>query len=319
MRPRVHDVVRHAIRVRDCDSITMGNAYISFMGLYHVHFLDIGMHEKMKFSRINNGADGTSRGRMGSHGAIRNFHNSKAGIAVATALALLLWWVPYLGPMVAGFMGGRKGGSIARGAMVGAISCAAVIGIATGASMLLDAVCTGFGDAIAGFSSDLHAKLVDAGGYLGTLVVVGEGSVQVDTSDYFLMVAMSVIGGAFADQSRMEARAIVSLANEASTPQEPRSVKAHRENRPIAFHTYEDYSRMSVNSAAPPAETRKAQAERRPLAATRVAPEAATKMTQQASEAVPTSSVQTTRPDDVPEPRKAFSSGQSQAGDYDYL
>ncbi|MEO8032549.1 MAG: hypothetical protein ABI765_17000 [Gemmatimonadota bacterium] len=43
-----------------------------------------------------------------------------AGVLWMSALALLLFWLPVVGPLVAGYVGGRKAGSAAR-ALVAAI------------------------------------------------------------------------------------------------------------------------------------------------------------------------------------------------------
>lgn len=256
------------------------------------------------------------------------FYDSKAGIAIATILALLLWWVPYIGPMVAGYMGGRKGGTLLRGALVGAVSCLAVVGIATATSVATAAVCSEYGGFIEGVSSQLYDKALRLQGYLETFVIVKEGSIVVDFSDYFLLFALSIIGGVFASQARREAAAIISMASEANAPREPRSVKACRENRTIAFHTYEDYARMSVNSASVSNDSKKPQPDaRKPIVATRVEPahadnpfpEAPVKVTQHVADSVPTSAVNETRTSTVPDQNTASSAPASSAGEYDFL
>ena len=206
----------------------------------------------MNLGRSKKGATGSS-GRNGNcRTAISEFYNSKSGIATATILTLILWWVPYIGPMAAGFMGGRKGGSLLRGVFVGASACVFAIAMATAFSVGIAGLMSLAGDAILDTSQVLYDRLHDLQGYLDTLVVVNGTSISVEPSSYFLMLALSIIGGAYADQSRGEVKAIVALEKEANAPAVPRSVKAYRENRSLEFKTYEDYARMSTNVTSAP-------------------------------------------------------------------
>jgi len=49
-----------------------------------------------------------------------------AGVLWMSALALLLFWLPVVGPLIAGYVGGRKSGSVAR-AFAAAVAPAIVL------------------------------------------------------------------------------------------------------------------------------------------------------------------------------------------------
>jgi len=197
------------------------------------------------------GGAARNKGRRGKvKGAASEFFDSKAGIFTATVLSLFLWWVPYLGPMAAGFMGGRKAGSMFRGILVGALSFALVLAVTTAISVGVASLMTDYQEAVEGFSPALYEKLGDLSSYLEGFVTVTGTSISFDQSNYFLMVALCIIGGAFADQSRREVKAIVDLVKENNQAPVPRSMKAFKEHRTFGFRTYEDYARMSVNVAS---------------------------------------------------------------------
>ncbi len=204
---------------------------------------------RMVSGRTKGGAARSKGRKKKAKGADSGFFDSKAGIIIATFLSLVLWWVPYLGPITAGFMGGRKAGSLFRGAMVGFVSLVLVLLISTVLSVGVAAIISDYGDAVESFSPFIYEKVVDLSSYLEGFVTVSGTSIVFDQSNYFLMVALCVIGGAFADQHRREVKAIVGLAKESSQAPVPRSVKAYKENRTLGFQSYEDYARMSVNVA----------------------------------------------------------------------
>ena len=176
------------------------------------------------------------------------FFDSKAGIFVATVMALLLWWVPYLGPMAAGFMGGRKAGSMYRGILVGVVSCVLILLVTGLLSVGVAALYTGdFAGPVQDFSVVLYDALGLLSDYLETFIIVTDTGFEFDQGTYFLLGAMSFIGGVFADQARKEVKAISELIKDMNQAEPPRSLKAYRNHREVGFRSYDDYASMSVN------------------------------------------------------------------------
>ncbi len=273
----------------------------------------------MKTGRTKGGAARLKGRRKKAQGASSEFFNPKAGLLIATLLSLVLWWVPYLGPMAAGFMGGRKAGSFFRGGVVGVIAMVIVLGIATTFSVMFAAIITDFGDPVQSFSPALYEFAEQAADYFAKFVTVSGSSISFDQSNYFLMVALCLIGGAFADQSRREAKAIIDLARESNAPQPPRSVRAFREHRNLGFQTYEDYARMSVNvSAAAEAHA----AERKPQKApAEPVPEPVARVEQsQAADTVVTTTFADAAPaEDVPAEPRTVPQTRKPTDDYEFL
>ena len=268
------------------------------------------------------GGAARSKGRKSkAKGPDSEFFDPKAGIIIATFLSLVLWWVPYLGPIAAGFMGGRKAGSLFRGAIVGFVSLVLVLIVSTALSVGVAAVISDYGDAVESFSPFIYEKAVDLSSYLEGFVTVSGTSISFDQSNYFLMVAMCVIGGVFADQHRKEVRAIVGIAKDINQAPVPRSVKAYKENRALGFQSYEDYARMSVNvataSEAKPAPKKQPQ---RTVVDTPVPEPAVRPQPVQSAGTVVTSTMTTVTPTmNVPDQPITTSKPSQAKDDYDYL
>ncbi len=273
---------------------------------------------QMKKGRAKGSAAGKKTAKAKVSGAASEFFDSRAGIATAMVLALVLWWVPYLGPMAAGFMGGRKAGSMVRGAIAGAVACLGVMIIMGIMSVAVSGLL--YGDISEGFHENfesLYTALSDFSAYIDSFVEVEGSSIFFDQSNYFLVIALAIIGGAFADQNRREVRATVDLTKESNQAPIPKSVRAYRDHRAMGFQTYEDYARMSVNipAAADPRE-----APRRSTPAAEEQPQPAVQVQTQhtvpaVTSTVSTSSVTTT----VPEQEKPKQRKPSQIEDYEFL
>ena len=273
----------------------------------------------MKKGRTDRGAAKKKRGVNTTFAA---FFDSKAGIFVATVMALFLWWVPYLGPMAAGFMGGRKAGSMYRGLLVGIVSCLLLLLITGLLSVGVSALYEGdFAAPVQEFSVDLYNALGLLSEYLESFIVVTDTGFEFDQATYFLMGAMAFIGGGFADQARKEVRAISELVKGMNQAEPPRSIKAYRSNRAVGFRTYDDYAEMSVNVSQvreKPVEKKAAPPKRQ---AETVYPEVQVQVQQsQPSNTVLTSSMSTaTVTETVPDTKKKTFVPSADKDDYEFL
>ncbi len=273
----------------------------------------------MKKGRTDRGAAKKKRGVNTTFAA---FFDSKAGIFVATVMALFLWWVPYLGPMAAGFMGGRKAGSMYRGLLVGIVSCLLLLLITGLLSVGVSALYEGdFAAPVQEFSVDLYNALGLLSEYLESFIVVTDTGFEFDQATYFLMGAMAFIGGVFADQARKEVRAISELVKGMNQAEPPRSIKAYRSNRAVGFRTYDDYAEMSVNVSQvreKPVEKKAAPPKRQ---AETVYPEVQVQVQQsQPSNTVLTSSMSTaTVTETVPDTKKKTFVPSADKDDYEFL
>ena len=62
-----------------------------------------------------------------------------------------------------------------------------------------------------------------------------------------ITIPFGIIGGIFADQAQKETRIIVARTGKA-TARRVRSIEAYKEGRHLGFESFEQYSRMSVNT-----------------------------------------------------------------------
>lgn len=183
-----------------------------------------------------------------------SFYDCKSGLSISVILALTLAWIPYFGPIVAGFVGGRRAGSIMRGLLIGAGSCLIVFIIAfllnLGLTRLFEPEYQSFMDGVGTFAPQVIVALESLSAYLSSnFVDVGSDlSVSVPSQAYASIVAFAIIGGVFADQYRKELRIIVSHTEEFNKPKPRRSVSAFLAGQEMGFHTYDDLTRMNVNA-----------------------------------------------------------------------
>ena len=276
----------------------------------------------MKSGRTKGSAAGVRRSKNQVKGAVSEFFDSKAGIFTATMLALFLWWVPYLGPMAAGFMGGRKAGSLFRGVITGAVSCVIVMIVMSVMSIVVSGLL--YGDYSESFRSNvpfLYEKMEEFMGYVDSFVEVRGTSIFFDQSNYFLLIALALIGGVFADQNRKEVKAIVDLTKESNQAPLPRSVRAYRDKRSLGFQTYEDYARMSVNiPSAAESEAEKKAPKKAPATDVEAPVQTVHVQQTQTVESVSTSSVSPAASSTtVPETPRPAPKSASSADDYEFL
>ena len=274
----------------------------------------------MKKGRTDRGA--AKKNKKGVKSPFAAFFDSKAGIFVATVMALFLWWVPYLGPMAAGFMGGRKAGSMYRGLLVGIVSCFLLLLITGLLSVGVSALYEGdFAGPVEEFSTGLYDALGMLSDYLGTFIVVTDTGFEFDQATYFLMGAMAFIGGVFADQARKEVKAISELVKGMNQAEPPRSMKAYREHRTVGFRSYDDYADMSVNVS----QVRERPAEKKSAPSKRQAETAYPEVQVQVQQSQPTNTVLTssistsTVTETVPDAKKRAFVPSSDKDDYEFL
>ena len=181
-----------------------------------------------------------------------SFYDSKSGLSMVVVLALALSWIPYVGPIVAGFVGGRRAGSIVRGFVVGVFGSLLVFGIAfllnLGLMKLFEPQNQSFMDTLEAISPSIVVGLESISSYLSDnfVTVASDISVSVQTQTYASILGFAMIGGVFADQARKELRIIVSQSMDVNRPRPARSTTAFVAGRDMGFQNYDDLSRVGV-------------------------------------------------------------------------
>ncbi len=132
---------------------------------------------------------------VGSVSGLQAKHGVYRGAFWITLLSLLLWWVPVLGPAVAGYVGGRKAGTPLRGAVAALIP----ISIAFGALALLSSTTSAVPAAVrnlveAGYTGVLGSLPFDfpvLGYVLGNLAAI----MKAGPDALFSVLAFALVGG----------------------------------------------------------------------------------------------------------------------------
>jgi len=210
----------------------------------------------------------------------------RSAFIIAAALTALLWWIPVFGQMIAGYVGGRKSGSAARGVLVAGSAVGMFIVIALLFSLLgfsvyetqeylAETVLAGV-PVFSGLMlslADYASSTFSSFGALGSFCAV----VAVAT------VVFGLIGGIVAGQIRLEMQYRTPSGVSAPAGAPARSVDAFKKGRSMGFGSFEEYSSVhaaQVSSAAGPSSekplVRRASArdapEPRPAAETKPSP-----------------------------------------------
>ena len=136
-----------------------------------------------------------------------------SGMKYVLVLSLLLWWLPTIGQMIAGYIGGRRAGGPWRG-VVAAIAPVFVIVLfawglehglvgpfLTGVAAIPTAIANGVAAVVPPLAP--YANFVVQ--YLGTFVEAMKSTLSMGQNGYLVTVVFAYIGGILAEQTRREA------------------------------------------------------------------------------------------------------------------
>ena len=179
----------------------------------------------------------------------------RSGTILTFILIFALGWMPYVGLMVAGFVGGRRAGSPYRGFGVTAIATVLALVVMWGITLLIQAVNAAlYNDPEAEIalieqtSSTLAAILTAIVTYLRQLFGSTTGF-SINYGLYMTVIGFGIIGGILADQSKKETRLIIQHADKQSA-RRIRSIESYKTGRSMGFETYDDYKQFAVNTTA---------------------------------------------------------------------
>lgn len=126
------------------------------------------------------------------------------GIWYVFILSCLLWWLPLFGPMIAGYIGGRKAGSPLKGIMVAIIPVFIILLLLIGIDVGL---IPGLGAVVAIPSmlmSGIQSISPTGASYLSGMYDSLGGVVGVNGNGFFIVVIFGYIGGMMADINRKD-------------------------------------------------------------------------------------------------------------------
>lgn len=127
-------------------------------------------------------------------------------------LSVLLWWMPTIGQMIAGYVGGRRAGGPWRGVVAAILPVALILLLSWGADRgylapylaNLTTVPSLIGGALSTAVPPASPYVDFVLGYLGAFVAALKATLSMGQNGYLVTIVFAYIGGVLADQARRE-------------------------------------------------------------------------------------------------------------------
>ncbi|MDR2698871.1 MAG: hypothetical protein LBB30_04265 [Candidatus Methanoplasma sp.] len=176
-------------------------------------------------------------------------YSTRMASVFCMVLSALLWWIPLLGPAVAGYVCGRKAGSMVKGMFCALVSGAVILLAVKGMSALV----LGHGgypdipaDEAAAALSGVVGKTAD---YLQMFFT--EGTASLNFTSLGILMVFGGVGGILSRQARKETAFLIRLgATEGSPRPTARSAELYRMDKDMGFKSFDDCiatQRMTTN------------------------------------------------------------------------
>lgn len=166
-------------------------------------------------------------------------YDIRMAVGLCTFLSLVLWWIPVIGPAVAGYVAGRKTGSMTKGTLCSFAVGSVIVLIAWGlAKLILPA--GGFPDVPASEAAANMSGLSSAVGmYLAAFFTDGTSSLAL--SQLGILIVFGLVGGMLSRQVRKEtAELLATGAVEGAIRPTARSVELYSKHKTLGFQSYDD-------------------------------------------------------------------------------
>lgn len=168
-----------------------------------------------------------------------NTYSTGRAIAGGFLLSAVLWWVPFIGPAIAGYYSGRRSGSFIKGAISSAFAGGMLLAIVSIASYYILGP-LGFPDIAA---ETVAGTLTGYSSWAGMYLVYfyNPGTAQLALTPMGLMVAFGFVGGSFSALYRREATELMArgAVYSAMRPM-ARSVELYEKGKTLGFESFND-------------------------------------------------------------------------------
>jgi len=203
-------------------------------------------------------------------------YSTRLAFLFCLVLSAFLWWIPVLGPAVAGYVCGRKTGSMVKGLLCSLAAGTVLILAVWGLSALV----LGHGGYPGVPADEAAGRLTGivgaAASYLKAFFVGGTSGI--DLMGLGVVTVFGGVGGLLSRQARKEAAFLIATGStEGSVRPVARSMLAYGRNKELGFKSFDDCiatQRMTTNENRDASPGRKTEAERanpkegRPVATT---------------------------------------------------
>ncbi|MCL2785920.1 MAG: hypothetical protein FWD81_01680 [Methanomassiliicoccaceae archaeon] len=181
--------------------------------------------------------------------------NIFSAIRYTLLISMLLWWIPIVGQALAGYVGGRKAGTPARGMVATLASVLVLIGLMT---IISSGIIGGLN-----FLNSEPRELVEAIGmdfpllgwllagilwYMQAFFAFFGGTTSMKVNIYIITVVFGLIGGVIADQHAKEVAR--GAPKDTGRTFMPRSLAAYVQGKKLGFENFDD--RLSIQRSKVP-------------------------------------------------------------------
>lgn len=166
-------------------------------------------------------------------------YSTVRSIAGGFLLSSVLWWIPFIGPAIAGYYSGRRSGSFIKGAISSASAGGILLLIVSVASYYILGP-SGFPDIAA---ETVAGTLTGYSSWAGMYLVYfyNPGTAALALTPLGLMVAFGCVGGSFSELYRREATALMAEGAVYSAIRPlARSVELYEKGKTLGFESFND-------------------------------------------------------------------------------
>jgi len=176
-------------------------------------------------------------------------YSTRMAAVFCMILSVLLWWVPLLGPAVAGYVCGRKTGSMVKGMFCALFSGAVILLLVKGMSILV----LGHGGYPNVPADEAAAALTGVVGKTAEYLQMffTPGTTSLNLTNLGIVMVFGGVGGILSRQVRKETAFLIKLgATEGSPRPAARSMELYRMDKDMGFKAFDDCitaQRMTTN------------------------------------------------------------------------
>ena len=191
----------------------------------------------------------------------RGPYSIASGMKMILVLSLILFWLPTIGQMIAGYIGGRRAGGPWRGLIAAFVPVAILLLLVWGAERgflgswvgSLGAIPATIGQGVSAVAPPLAPYVQFVLGYLAAFVDALRGTFATGQNGYLVTIVFAYIGGVLADQARREAAAGrgTSVGISITQPLLHPFRRQHPEWGEDRADRFEDLRKIPVRAAAP--------------------------------------------------------------------
>lgn len=166
-------------------------------------------------------------------------YDVRMAVVMCLFLSAVLWWIPIIGPAIAGYVCGRKCGSMTKGVICALLAGVLLVFVAWGLSQLILSA-GGFPEVSA---EEAAGNLGGLSGLIGSYLTsfFNPGTSALALSKLGLVIVFGLVGGMLSRQIRKETTDLLATgAVEGAIRPTARSMELYYRNKTLGFESFDD-------------------------------------------------------------------------------